>query len=54
MVVNNNMPTNTKIAAVTYDDGARGVRRQTVLAEDFRMVSAARQRGALRIPNTVF
>jgi hypothetical protein len=40
--------------ASTYDDGARGVRRQTVLAEDFRMVSAARQRGALRIPNTAF
>jgi len=40
--------------ASTYDDGARGVRRQTVLAEDFRMVSAARQRGVLRIPNTAF
>jgi len=38
----------------TYDDGARGVRGQIVLAEDFRMVSAARQRGALRIPNAAF
>jgi len=40
--------------ASTYDDGARGVRGQTVLAEDFRMVRAARQRGALRIPNAAF
>ena len=41
-------------AASTYDDGARDVRRQIVLAEDFRMVSAACQRGALRIPNAAF
>ena len=41
-------------AASTYDDGARGVRGQIVLVEDFRMVSAARQRGALRIPNAAF
>ena len=40
--------------ARTYDDGARGVRGQIVLAEDFRMVGAARQRGALRIPNAAF
>ena len=40
--------------ARTYDDGATGVRGQIVLAEDFRMVSAARQRGALRIPNAAF
>ena len=41
-------------AASTDDDGARGVRGQIVLVEDFRMVSAARQRGALRIPNAAF
>ena len=44
----------TSPTASTYDDGARGVRGQTVLAEDFRMVSAARQRGALRIPDAAF
>ncbi len=38
----------------TYDDGARGEPRQTVLAETFRMVCAARQHGALRIPNSAF
>jgi Cation transporter/ATPase, N-terminus len=41
--------------ASTCDDGVRGVRRQIVLAETFRMVSAARQRGALRrIPDAIF
>jgi hypothetical protein len=44
----------TSPTASTYNDGARGVRGQTVLAEDFRMVGAARQCGALRIPNTAF
>lgn len=35
-------------------DGAACERRQTVCAENFRMVSAARHRGALRIPNAAF
>jgi hypothetical protein len=44
----------TSPTASTYDDGSRGEPRQTVLAETFRMVRAARQHGALRIPNSAF
>jgi hypothetical protein len=36
------------------DDGQRSERKWIVLTESFRNVSAARQRGALPIPNATF